>query len=40
MTLGAYNQLLDEENQVGRAGVIAGGAALGLLVGALRSVDR
>ena len=33
---GAYNQLLEEENLPARIGVIAGGATLGLLLGALR----
>merc|ERR1711872_828315 len=33
---GAYNELLEEDNLVGRVGVIAAGGTLGLLVGALR----
>jgi len=33
---GAYNQLLDEDNAVGRVGIIAGAGTFGLLVGVLR----
>ena len=32
----AYAQLLEEDNQVARAGVIAAGGVLGLLIGSLR----
>jgi len=35
-SLGAYNQLLDDEGMLARVGVIAGGGALGLVIGTLR----